>query len=132
MLLLGGKHMHYHRALRGRVTVRSLPIVLVIVAASTAATATAPSMTVSWLDTKLSKEDCVTLGEKSMRAAEMTKAFEVLGGSTVYGESGDYTGAIRCVESHELVMFITAGPDSDKTDEFNKKIKVPFNAPSSN
>ena len=111
---------------------KSLPIVLVIAAASTAATARAPSMTVSWGETKLSQEDCVALAEKSMRAAGMTKAFEVLGASTVYGESGDYTGAIRCVTAHEVVMFVIAGPESDRTDELHKKIKDPFAAPSSN
>ena len=111
---------------------KSLPIALLIAAASTAAIARAPSMTVSWTETKLSAEDCVALAEKSMRAAGMTRAFEILSGNTVYGESGDYTGAIRCVADHEVVMFVIAGPAADRTEELHKQIKDPFTAPSSN
>jgi hypothetical protein len=107
---------------------KSLPIVLAAAVISTAAIAEAPSMTIGWLDIKLSFEDCTATGGKSMRDAGLTTNFEVLD-DTVYGETGDYTAAIRCLISNSVAVFVTAGPDSKRTEEITAKLKAPFNTP---
>ena len=110
---------------------KSLSLAFVAAVVSTAAFAAAPAMTIGSLETKLSQEDCLALGAKVMRGSGLTKNFETVG-RTVYGETGDNTGAIRCMTSFGIVLFVVAGP-TDKgangTDAIEKKLKDAFGSP---
>jgi hypothetical protein len=107
---------------------KSLPIAAVVLAVSTAALANAPSMTIGSLDTALSQEDCVAKGASVMKGVGLTQNFEVIG-RTIYGETGDYTAAIRCESAKTVAIFVVAGPSSDMTEEIHGKLKAAFNEP---
>lgn len=107
---------------------KSLPIAAAVLAISTAALANAPSMTIGSLDTALSQEGCVAKGTSAMKGAGLTQNFEVIG-RTVYGETGDYTAAIRCESTKTVAIFVVAGPSSDMTEEIHGKLKAAFNEP---
>ena len=107
---------------------KSLSLAFVAVVISTAAFAAAPAMTIGSLETNLSQEDCLALAAKVMRSSGLTKNFETVG-STVYGEAGNNTGAIRCMVSIGRVLFIVAGPTSERangTVAIEKKLKDAF------
>jgi hypothetical protein len=111
-----------------RRTMKSLPIAAVAAAVSTAALAAAPAMTIGSLEMTWSQEDCIAKGERVMKGAGLTQNYEVVG-RTVYGETGDYTGAIRCDSTKTIAFFVVAGPSSDKTEEIHGKLKTAFDAP---
>ena len=86
-----------------------------------------PAVTIGSLGTKMAQDDCLALGNKIMRSAGLTQNFEVVG-RTVYGETGAYTGAIRCEASYGIVVFFVAGPSSKQTDSIHQKLKDPFDS----
>jgi hypothetical protein len=92
---------------------------------STAAFAEAPAMTIGTLETALSQEDCIAKGASAMKGAGLTQNFEVVG-RTVYGETGNYTGAIRCESGRTTAFFVVAGPASKNTEEIHAKLKAAF------
>ena len=85
--------------------------IALIVGLTSAIPVRAPSMSTSWSDLTVSQAECISKGTKAMRGAGLTANFEVVGENTIYGEVGDYTGAIRCAERKNIVIFIVAGPD---------------------
>ena len=110
---------------------KSLSIACVAAVISTATLAAAPDMTIFSFETKLSQEECLALGAKAMRSSGLTKNFETVG-QTVYGEVGDYTGAIRCMAAKGLVFIIVAGPGAggpNGTAAINKKLEDAFVSP---
>ena len=86
----------------------------------------APSMSTSWSDLTTSQAECIAKGSRAMRAAGLTQNFEVIGENTIYGEVGDYTGAIRCAESKNIVIFIIAGPDVARCRSLRESMKDSF------
>ena len=104
---------------------KSLILAAVAVAVSTASLAGAPAMTIGSLDTVLSQEDCIAKGTSVMKGAGLTQNFEVVG-HTVYGETGDYTAAIRCDSTKTVVFFVVAGPLSKITEDLHGKLKTAF------
>jgi len=64
-------------------------------------------------------------GTRVMKGAGLTKNFEVVG-RTVYGETGNYTGAIRCDSAKTVAYFVVAGPASKDTEEIHAKLKTAF------
>jgi hypothetical protein len=92
---------------------------------STAVLADAPAMTIGSLETALSQEDCIAKGTSVMKGAGLTKNFEVVG-RTIYGETDNYTGAIRCESGKAIVLFVVAGPESKNTTEIQAKLKAAF------
>ena len=107
---------------------KSLSIAAVAAVVSTAALADAPAMTIGSLETALSQEDCIAKGTSVMKGAGLTQNFEVVG-RTVYGETGNYTAAIRCETTKTVALFVVAGPLSTKTEEIHGKLKEAFGAP---
>ena len=86
-----------------------------------------PAMTIGSLETALSQEDCIAKGTSVMKGAGLTKNFEVVG-RTIYGETDNYTGAIRCESGKAIVLFVVAGPESKNTTEIQAKLKAAFDA----
>jgi hypothetical protein len=111
-----------------RRTMKSSPIAAIALLASTAALADAPAMTIGSLEMALSQEDCIAKGTSVMKDAGLTQNFEVVG-RTVYGETGDYTAAIRCDSTKTIAFFVVAGPLSKNTEEIHGKLKAAFDAP---
>ena len=107
---------------------KSLLLAAVAAVVSTAAFADAPAMTIGSLETVLSQEDCIAKGTSAMRGAGLTKNFEVVG-RTVYGETGNYTAAIRCESAKTTAFFVVAGPASKNTEEIHAKLKAAFGTP---
>ncbi len=104
-----------------------LTIALIVGLTSTSAIeAAAPSMSTSWSDLNVPQAECVSKGTKAMRGAGLTENFEVVGDNTIYGESGDYTAAIRCAEGKTIVIFIVAGPEVQKCRSFREAMKKIF------
>jgi hypothetical protein len=105
--------------------VKSLLLAAVVTVLSTAALADAPAMTIGSLETALSQEDCIAKGTSAMKGAGLTQNFEVVG-RTVYGETGNYTAAIRCESGKTTAIFVVAGPVSKNTEEIHAKLKAAF------
>ncbi len=84
-------------------------------------------MTIGSLEMTLSQEDCIAKGTRAMKGAGLTQNFEVVG-RTVYGETGNYTGAIRCDNGKTIAFFVVAGPLSKNTEEIHGKLKTAFDA----
>jgi hypothetical protein len=104
---------------------KSLSVAAAALVVSTAALAEAPAMTIGSLEMTLSQEDCLAKGTRVMKGAGLTKNFEVVG-RTVYGETGNYTGAIRCDSAKTIAYFVVAGPASKDTEEIHAKLKTAF------
>jgi hypothetical protein len=104
---------------------KSLSVAAVALVTSTAALAEAPAMTIGSLEMTLSQEDCIAKGTRVMKGAGLTQNFEVVG-RTVYGETGNYTGAIRCDSTKTIAFFVVAGPASKDTEEIHAKLKTAF------
>jgi hypothetical protein len=107
---------------------KSLLVAASALVVSTAALADAPAMTIGSLEMTLSQEDCIAKGTSVMKDAGLTKNFEVVG-RTVYGETDDYTGAIRCDSTKTVAIFVVAGPLSKRTEEVHGQLKTAFGAP---
>jgi hypothetical protein len=104
----------------------TVSIVLAVSAALvTAAFATPPAMSTRWTGTTLSKEECVEKGSRALRAEGFTKGFEVVN-TTVFGERGDYTAAVRCATEKEIVFFVVAGPVAKQASSYNANIAGRF------
>ena len=104
---------------------KSLSVAVAALMVSTAALAEAPAMTIGSLEMTLSQEDCLAKGTRVMKSSGLTKNFEVVG-RTVYGETDNYTGAIRCDSAKTIAFFVVAGPASKDTEEIHGKLKTAF------
>lgn len=82
-------------------------------------------MTVGSRQMTLSKADCITRAASVMRSHGLTNSFEIVG-INVFGEKGDYTGAIRCDENVPAVVFVVAGPESDQTVKIEGELEAAF------
>jgi hypothetical protein len=99
---------------------------LILVGAICASGAVAgPSMSIGWEDTTLSQKDCLEKARAAVRSVGYTTNFETTG-DTVYGESGDYTAAVRCAASKTIAMFVVAGPKVDRTSGTLKSLRANF------
>jgi hypothetical protein len=107
---------------------KSLSVAAVALVTSTVALAEAPAMTIGSLEMTLSQEDCIAKGTRVMKGAGLTQNFEVVG-RTVYGETGNYTAAIRCDATKTVAYFVVAGPASKNTEEIHGRLKAAFDAP---
>jgi hypothetical protein len=107
---------------------KSLFVAAAALVVSTAALAEAPAMTIGSLEMSLSQEDCIAKGTRVMKGAGLTQNFEVVG-RTVYGETGNYTAAIRCDATKTVAVFVVAGPASKNTEEIHGRLKTAFDAP---
>ena len=104
---------------------KSLSVAAAALVVSTAALADAPAMTIGSLEMTLSQEDCIAKGTRVMKGAKLTQNFEVVG-RTVYGETGNYTAAIRCDNTKTIAFLVVAGPQSKTTEEIHGKLKAAF------
>ena len=101
---------------------------LALALVSTAAIADGPAMTVGSRQMTMSKVDCITKASSIMRSSGLTGSFEVVE-SNVFGEKGDYTGAIRCDANIPAVIFVVAGPESDQTIKIEGELEAAFGQP---
>ena len=84
-----------------------------------------PSMSTRWDSMTKSQEDCLDAAKDAVRGAGFTKNFEALK-TTIYGERGEYTAAVRCASEKEIVIFVVAGPSSDTASKYNADIEGRF------
>jgi hypothetical protein len=108
-----------------RLKSRILVPAAVLAVCATAALAAAPSMSTRWADMTLSSDDCVAKARRAVRAEGFTKNFEVVS-TTVFGERGDYTCAVRCAADKEIVFFVVAGPVAKRSTDYNAAIAEHF------
>ncbi len=109
-----------------RLKSRILVPAAVLAAWATAALATAPSMSTRWTNMALATDACVEKARRAVRDEGFTKNFEVVN-TTVFGERGDYTAAVRCAAEKEVVFFVVAGPDAKRSTSYNAAIAEHFN-----
>jgi hypothetical protein len=76
-------------------------LVVIIVAGITSALA-GPSMSTRWDSMTKSQDDCLDAAKQAVRGAGFTKNFEALK-TTVYGERGEYTAAVRFGEGNRVL-----------------------------
>jgi hypothetical protein len=81
------------------------------------AVAAAPAINTLYLSYTFSHAQCMNLASTAMRAAGLTRGFEVVG-ETTFGEVGDYTDAVRCVDEKKIAIVTVAGPNSQRGAKF--------------
>lgn len=82
-------------------------------------------MTTIWQETALNQADCVRRGENAMRDAGMTQNFQAFRES-IYGEQGQYTAAVRCLNGKGIVFFVVSGPRPDRNSALMAVLKGKF------
>ena len=86
-----------------------------------------PAMSINADDLTLDQAACMTLAAKVVRGADLSKNFQVAT-QTVYGEKGEYTGAIRCIAARRVVVFVVAGPSDKESAPLSRKLRDDFDA----
>jgi hypothetical protein len=81
-----------------------------------------PSMSTRWDSMTKSQDDCLDAAKQAVRGAGFTKNFEAPK-TTVYGERGEYTAAVRCASEKEIVFFVVAGPAAETASKYNADIE---------
>ena len=82
---------------------------------STAALA-GPSMSTKWSNTDLNLDRCKSRAEKALEDAGF-KGIKVLNYS-VFAERGDYSAMVRCATDKQMVFFVVAGPQVERTNRY--------------
>ena len=106
---------------------RRAPIGMIVVAAIlTASDALAgPAMSVAWVE--ISDQDtCVKQASTLLKKNGFTTRFEVISNRSIYGERGEYTAAVRCVDDHTIAFIAVSGPKGDLTGKYVDAIKEAF------
>ncbi|MEE3719268.1 hypothetical protein V2H45_21220 [Tumidithrix elongata RA019] len=85
----------------------------------------APGMNWSWQSTNLSQRQCMIRAEDAMRNAGFSRNFSAVGEST-FGVRSAYRGAIRCITSKGLVVFMVSGPSSDTSGDYRQGLEDNF------
>jgi hypothetical protein len=85
----------------------------------------APGMNWSWQSTNLSQSQCMSRAEDAMRNGGFSREFSTVGEST-FGIRGAYRGAIRCITSQGVVVFMVSGPSSDVSGGHRARIEENF------
>jgi hypothetical protein len=81
----------------------------------------APGMNWSWQSTNMSQRQCMSRAEDAMRNGGFSREFSTVGEST-FGIRGAYRGAIRCITSQGLVVFMVSGPSSNVSGDHRQRI----------
>ena len=106
---------------------RRAPIAMIVVAASLTASAAlaGPAMSVAWVE--ISDQDtCVKQATTLLKKNNFTTRFEVISNRSIYGERGEYTAAVRCVDDHTIAFIAVSGPKGDLTGKYVDAIKEAF------
>src|SRR5262249_40355233 len=103
-----------------------LAVTLVASMAASSAIAAAPSMSMNWVSFTTDQDDCVKRASSAMRKNGFKTRFEVINSRSIYGERGDYTGAVRCVADKSVAFVAVAGPKGDQTEKYAKAIQDDF------
>jgi len=82
---------------------------------STAALA-GPSMSTKWNNTDLNLDRCKAKAEEALREAGF-RGIKVLNYS-VFAERGDYSAMVRCATDKQMVFFVVAGPQVERTNRY--------------
>jgi len=100
---------------------------MIVVSATLAASAAlaGPAMSVAWVE--ISNQDtCVETASKVLKRNGFTTRFEVISNRSIYGERGEYTAAVRCVDDHTIAFIAVSGPKGDLTGKYVDAIKEAF------
>jgi len=97
----------------------------VIFLGMTGAAFAAPSLYTGLHEFQFSQTKCMRRAAIAVKAAGLTTRFEVVGSST-FGEQGDYTGLIRCIEEKKVVIFSVAGPQGSQSVEIGNALDSEF------
>jgi hypothetical protein len=82
---------------------------------------TAPSLSSNWKSIELSQTDCMARGERLAKEAGLKSNFNIAGHS-IFGESGDYTGWVRCIAEKGIVVIVITGPKLEDARKFQQAI----------
>jgi hypothetical protein len=110
--------------------VASVPVLAGLLALSVgagpgAAVAEPPHMSVGWGEMTMTQEACKARAMTAMRTNGFTRYLEAIG-DTTYSTTGDYIVGIRCAAEKTIVIFITSGPDRERTAEIQKQLRSGF------
>jgi hypothetical protein len=100
---------------RGGGTMQAIAVGLAASLISTAALA-GPSMSTKWNTTSLNLDRCKQRAEDALREAGF-RSVKVLQFS-VFAERGDYSAMVRCATDKEVVFFVVAGPQVERTNRY--------------
>lgn len=89
------------------------------------ARAEAPQVSISYQDTTLTLKQCQNRAENTLRAAGFTTGFEIEG-EFLAGINEDYRGAIRCLTTKGVILFLVSGPESEAASDFIDKLENNF------
>jgi hypothetical protein len=95
-------------------SIRLITITTALVAAVVRPAITGPALASHWLQTTMTQESCLRRAEESLhrsgfRTIEPTR-------DSRYGAGADQTGAVRCIASNRIIIFMATGPDRARTD----------------
>lgn len=77
----------------------------------------APALTTNWRSMDLDQHECLRRAETTMKAANLTVNFEVVGES-VFGEQGNYTAQIRCIAEKQIAVFVLLGAKLEQASSY--------------
>ena len=87
------------------------------------AVAAAPAVNTFYIPYTFSHAQCMSFASTAMKAAGLTKGFEVVG-ETTFGEVGDYTGDVRCVDEKKVAIVTVAGPNPQRCADIGKTVET--------
>jgi hypothetical protein len=91
----------------------SFKLVLTSLITAGSAVAAAPAINTFYIPHTFTHAQCMSFASTAMKAAGLTKQFEIVG-ATTFGEIGDYTGAVRCVDEKKIAIITVAGPSPQR------------------
>lgn len=71
-----------------------------------------------WEDTTLDQAGCKRAAERALRRSSFTDDFLITENSVDGRRKGDYTAAVRCVSSKQMVFFVISGPKGSLTSKY--------------
>ncbi len=107
---------------------------LPIAFAPAVALAAPPRFSTSWTSSdSTSHASCISRARSAMRDAGFTN-LEVVGDSannprgdtSIFGDSGEYSGSVRCITNRGIIMFMVAGPQSSTSSSLRRSIAESF------
>jgi hypothetical protein len=87
---------------------------------SVAAFAEGPSMSTRWNNTSLTLERCKARAEDALREAGFRDVKELQ--FSVFAQRGEYSAMVRCATDKEIVFFVVAGPQVERTNRYVDEI----------
>lgn len=74
-----------------------------------------PAVASRWRPMTLTHEECLKNAEEAIRKTGLERLERTT--QSRYGTQREYTGAVRCIPEHNIVMFIGSGPSRQIADQ---------------